>query len=163
MNDEEFNRLEQLIGTFKDEVKGELRNFKEGMTADFNNFKEETKGDFRSFKGEVNAESRSFREEIKGDLCKFKEDIKAEFRHQLGIQSEHFQHKLDIVVEGHEVFRKEIRDVREELCEKIKFVDFKLETMNKSLSEKIDAVAVDLKAHRSDTEVHRKVYKVKED
>jgi len=93
----------------------------------------------------------------------FKEDVKTEFRHQIGIQSEQFQHKLDIVVEGHEILRKEIRDTREELCEKIKLVDFKLETMNETLNEKIDAVAADLSAHRADTEVHKKVYKVNED
>jgi archaellum component FlaC len=114
-------------------------------------------------------------------VVNFKEDVKAEFRHQIGIQSEHFQHKLDIVIEGHEVLRKEIRDTREELCEKIKFVDFKVEVLNQKidgvhddlsqkidgvrddLSRKIDAVAADLKAHRTDTEVHKKVYKVKED
>ena len=103
-------------------------------------------------------------------VVNFKEDVKAEFRHQIGIQSEHFQHKLDIVIEGHEVLRKEIRDTREELCEKIKFVDFKVEVLNQKidgvgddLSRKIDAVAADLKAHRADTEVHKKVYKVKED
>jgi len=96
-------------------------------------------------------------------VINFKEEVKAEFRHQIGIQSEHVQHKLDIVVEGHEVLRKEIRDTREELCEKIKLVDFKLETMNETLNEKIDAVAADLSAHRADTEVHKKVYKVKED
>jgi hypothetical protein len=89
----------------------------------------------------------------------FTEEVKTEFRHQIGIQSENFQHKLDIDVEGHEVLRKEIRDTRGELCEKIKLVDFKLEIMN----EKIDAVAADLKAHRADTEVHTKVCKVKED
>jgi len=89
----------------------------------------------------------------------FKEEVKAEFRHQIGIQSEHFQHKLDIVVEGHEVLRKEMRDTREELSEKIKFVDFKVEVLN----QKLDAVAADLSAHRVDTEVHKKVYKVKED
>jgi hypothetical protein len=88
----------------------------------------------------------------------FKEDVKAEFRHQIGIQSEHFQHKLDIVVEGHEVLRKEIRDTREDLCEKIKFVDFKVESIN----QKLDAVAADLSAHRADTEAHRPVYRVKE-
>jgi vacuolar-type H+-ATPase subunit I/STV1 len=93
----------------------------------------------------------------------FKEEVKAEFRHQIGIQSENIQHKLDIVVEGHDVLRKEIRDTRSELLEKIAFVDFKLETLNETLNEKIDAVAADLKAHRADTEVHKKVYKVKED
>ena len=109
------------------------------------NFKEEVKAEFRH---QIGIQS---------------EDVKAEFRHQIGIQSEHVQHKLDIVVEGHEVLRKEIRDTREELCEKIKLVDFKLETMNETLNEKIDAVAADLSAHRADTEVHKKVYKVKED
>ncbi len=88
----------------------------------------------------------------------FKEEVKAEFRHQIGIQSEHFQHKLDIVIEGHEVLRKEIQDTREELSEKVQFVDFKVETLN----QKIDAVAADLKAHREDTEAHPKIYQVKE-
>ena len=109
------------------------------------NFKEEVKTEFRY---QIGIQS---------------EDVKAEFRHQIGIQSEHVQHKLDIVVEGHEVLRKDIRDTREELCEKIKLVDFKLETMNETMNEKIDAVAADLSAHRADTEVHKKVYKVKED
>jgi len=108
----------------------------------------------------MNGEDFERLEQIIGN---FKEEVKAEFRHQIGIQSEHFQHKLDIVVEGHEVLRKEIRDTREELSEKIKLVDFKLETMNVTLNEKIDAVAADLSAHRVDTEVHKKVYKVKED
>jgi archaellum component FlaC len=116
------------------------------------NFKEEVKAEFRH---QIGIQS---------------EDVKAEFRHQIGIQSEHFQHKLDIVVEGHEVLRKEIRDTREELCEKIKFVDFKVEVLNQKidgvrneLGQKIDAVAADISAHRADTEVHKKVYKVKED
>ena len=76
----------------------------------------------------MNGEDFERLEQIIGN---FKEEVKAEFRHQIGIQSEHVQHKLDIVVEGHEVLRKEIRDTREELCEKIKLVDFKLETMNR--------------------------------
>ena len=106
----------------------------------------------------------------------FKEEVKAEFRHQIVIQSEHFQHKLDIVIEGHEVLRKEIQDTREELSEKIQFVDFKVETLSqeirdtrkelqdtrKELSEKIQAVTSDLKAHRQDTEAHPKIYQVKE-
>jgi archaellum component FlaC len=113
-------------------------------------------------------------------IVSFKDEVKAEFRHQLGIQSENFQHKLDIVVEGHEVLRKEIRDTREELCEKIKFVDFKVEVLNQKIDDvhdelnqkidsvedrlgrKIDAVATDLSAHRRDTEAHPTVYKVKE-
>jgi len=81
----------------------------------------------------MNGEDFKRLEQIVGN---FKEEVKAEFRHQIGIQSEHVQHKLDIVVEGHEALRNEIRDTREELSEKIKFVDFKVEVLNK----KIDGV-----------------------
>jgi len=122
----------------------------------------------------------------------FKEEVKTEFRHQIGIQSENFQHKLDIVVEGHDVLRKEIRDTKEELREEIGLVSFKVEALNQKidgvkgelthkidtvkgelnqkidgvenrLTQKLDDVAADMKAHRADTEVHKKVYKVKEE
>ncbi len=60
---------------------------------------------------------------------------------------ESIEGKFDLVLEGHEVLRKEIRDVRQELCEKISFVDFKVETLNKKvdsvrdeLNQKIDGV-----------------------
>ncbi len=76
----------------------------------------------------------------------------------LEILLEDIHGKFDLVLEGHDVLRKEIRDTREELCEKINSVDFKVETLN----SKIDAVATDLTAHRRDTEAHPSVYKVKE-
>ena len=114
----------------------------------------------------------------------------------LEIILEDIRGKFDLVLEGHDGLRKEIQDTRQELCEKIKFVDFKLDTIHQSLdkkiddvedrlnqkidnvedrlnqkidsvednlSKKIDAVATDLKEHRADTEVHKKVYKVKEE
>lgn len=98
----------------------------------------------------------------------------------LEILLEDISGKFDLVLEGHEVLRKEIRDTREELSEKIKFVDFKVEVLNQKidgihdklnqkidtvrneLGQKIDAVATDLSAHRRDTEAHPSVYKVKE-
>ena len=87
----------------------------------------------------------------------------------LEILLEDIQGKFDLVLEGHDVLRKEIRDTREELCEKINSVDFKVETLNQkidgvrdTLGQKIDAVASDLTAHRRDTEAHPSVYKVKE-
>ena len=48
--------------------------------------------------------------------------------------------KFDLVLEGHDTLRKEIRGTREELCEKINLVDFKVETLN----QKIDGVRDDL-------------------
>ena len=81
----------------------------------------------------------------------FKDEIKEEFRHQLGIQSENFQHKLDLVVEGHQM-----------LSEKIDRVEERLDKRMDCLEHKLDAVAADLSAHRRDTEAHPPLYKVKE-
>jgi len=98
----------------------------------------------------------------------------------LEILLEDIHGKFNLVLEGHDVLRKEIRDTREELCEKINLVDFKVDTLNQkidgvrgdlnqkidgvrdTLGQKIDAVAADLAAHRRDTEAHPSVYKVKE-
>jgi archaellum component FlaC len=87
----------------------------------------------------------------------------------LEILLEDIREKFDLVLEGHDALRKDIRDTREELGEKINLVDFKVETLNQkidgvrdTLSQKIDAVASDLTAHRRDTEAHPSVYKVKE-
>jgi hypothetical protein len=76
----------------------------------------------------------------------------------LEILLEDIRGKFDLVLEGHDVLHKEIRDTREELCEKVNLVDFKVDVLDK----KIDAVAADLSAHRRDTEAHPSMYKVKE-
>ena len=87
----------------------------------------------------------------------------------LEILLEDIRGKFDLVLEGHDVLHKEIRDTREELCEKINLVDFKVGALNRkigdvetSLSQKIDGVAENLAAHRRDTEAHPTIYKVKE-
>ena len=84
-------------------------------------------------------------------LVLFKEEIKEEFRHQLGIQTENFHHKLDLVVEGHQMLSEKLDSMKTELEQKIGCIE-----------SKIDAVSADLAAHRLDSEVHTKVYKVKE-
>ena len=76
----------------------------------------------------------------------------------LEIILEDIRGKFDLVLEGHDVLRKEIKDTRVELCEKINLVDFKVEALN----QKLDAVATDITSHRRDTESHPSVYKVKE-
>jgi archaellum component FlaC len=98
----------------------------------------------------------------------------------LEILLEDIRGKFDLVLEGHDTLRQEIRDTREELGEKINLVDFKVETLNQkidgvrdsldrkiesvreSLEQKIDAVAADLSAHRADTESHRTGYRISE-
>ncbi len=95
--------------------------------------------------------------------------------------------KFDLVLEGHESIRGEIRDLAQKTEERFDLVDFKIDTLNQKidtvdekltrkiddvaddlkatdarLGGKIDAVASDLKAHRADTEAHHGVYQVKE-
>ena len=74
------------------------------------------------------------------------------FQRHIGIVSENFQHRLDIVAEGYRM-----------LSEKIDRSKAELETRIGCVERKLDIVAADLKAHREDTEVHKKVYKVEED
>lgn len=84
--------------------------------------------------------------------------IEAMFKHQIGVLSESFQHKLDLIVEGHEVLHREIREVGDESNAKHEQAAFLL----KALSSKVDGIAVDLSAHRKDTEAHGAVWRVKE-
>ena len=109
-------------------------------------------------------------------------------KEHLEILLEDIRGKFDLVLEGHEVLRDEIRETRTELKKDIELCNFKIDTLNKKidgvaadlkstdkrLSDKIDsveknlsqhlsAVAADLKAHRADTEAHHGgVYLVKE-
>ena len=118
-------------------------------------------------------------DQLRTMISTFKDEIKEEFRHQLGIQAEHFQHKLDLVVEGHLMLSEKLDRVKTELTQKIECVKYKLdavaakgdETASKldevsskldKVSSKLDAVAADLQAHRADTEAHHHVYRIKE-
>ena len=65
----------------------------------------------------------------------------------LEILLEDIRGKFDLVLEGHDTLRQEIRGTREELGEKINLVDFKVETLNQKidgveerLTQKIDGV-----------------------
>ncbi len=109
----------------------------------------------------------------------------------LGILIEEMNSKFELVLEGHQVLRNDIRRVEETLSKKIEensvrikintemitaldeklsnridAVDEKLsnriDKVGESLGARIDAVAADLKAHRADTEVHHGIYRVQE-
>ena len=93
---------------------------------------------------------------------------------------EDIKEKFDLVLEGHQSLRHDIKDLRQDMNEKFEIVDFKIEALNKKadnvhdkldakidsverkLSDKIDGVAADLAAHRADTESHPKGHKVSE-
>jgi hypothetical protein len=113
-------------------------------------------------------------------MVDFKDEIKTEFRHQLGIQSEAFQCKLDLVVEGHQMLVEKLDLLaggHQTLVEKLDHVDERLDHIDERLDHaeerldgridrvdrKLDAIFTDLAAHRRDTEAHPPLYKVKED
>jgi hypothetical protein len=77
--------------------------------------------------------------------------------------------KFELVLEGQESLRKEMNGMREDLTEKVEHNTFLIKTLNQKidtthceLKEEIRSVAIDLSAHRSDTEAHSD-YQVRED
>jgi hypothetical protein len=86
---------------------------------------------------------------------------------------ENINSKFDLILDGHEELRGEIRELGRKTDERFDLVDFKIDTLNKKidgvdarlsqkiddvdakLSQKIDDVTAELQAHRADTEVHR--------
>jgi CII-binding regulator of phage lambda lysogenization HflD len=82
-------------------------------------------------------------------------------KHQRGILVEDFNHKLDLVVEGHQILIEKIDATRTELKQDIKNLDQRLMMTEARLDKKIDAIAKDLSDHRADTECHAE-YKVSE-
>ena len=82
---------------------------------------------------------------IDSKLERHKEEILKEFEHQTTIQTEQFHKAVAIVVEGHQM-----------LAEKIDRIELRLE-------RKIDSMAEQLDAHRSDTKAHSGTYRVMEE
>lgn len=98
----------------------------------------------------------------------------------LEILLEDIRSKFELVLEGHDSLSRKIDGRFDELNERVEHHSFLIGTLNKKidgvdnslgakiddveyrLGAKIDAVAVDLAAHRADTEAHGPVYRVKE-
>jgi len=91
-------------------------------------------------------------------LSTFKEEIVHEFRHQMSIQREDFQHKLDLVVEGHQMLAETLERTRVELKDDIQGIGRSVAV----IEVKTGSLSTDLAAHRADTEAHHGVYRVKE-
>jgi hypothetical protein len=68
------------------------------------------------------------------------------------IMSTDFQKKLDLVVEGQQLLAEKLEETRSELKAEIVKVD-----------QRVTVMAADLSSHRSDTEAHRKGWRVRED
>jgi hypothetical protein len=107
------------------------------------------------------------------------EKIESMITRHVGTFSDSIQHKLDLVVEGHQMLSEKIDRVEERLDGRIDCVIRKLDAVaaqgnatavkldtvaaqGNAIAAKLDAIAADLQAHRRDTEAHPTLYKVKE-
>ena len=84
---------------------------------------------------------------VKAEIAGFTEEIKKDFRLQAGILSEDFQHKLQLVGEGHQMLSEKMDRMQGEIHE---------------INNKVTGVAADFSAHRADTESHKRGYMIKE-
>lgn len=122
----------------------------------------EARQDRRSerFEGALDARQNQRFERFLGELTAnldarfetFRGEINGDFAHQMSIQREDFQHKLDLVVEGQQMLAEKLDATRDELKADIAQVD-----------HRVTLVAADLAAHRRDTEAHRRGWRVRED
>ena len=108
-------------------------------------------------------------EVLEGRKIQTAEGSAAVEKDHLEILLEDIRGKFDLVLEGHEVLRRQIQTSREESKERDDHLLFLIQTLNtkidgvdERLGRKIDEVASDLSAHRRDTESHRGAYRVKE-
>lgn len=108
-------------------------------------------------------------------------------KEHLEVILESIDSKFSLVLEGHETLNQKIDNLAKRTDERFDLVDFKIDTLNDkidavdkklteridasdekltkridSLTDKMDVVSVDLKAHRADTEAHHGVYRMKE-
>lgn len=107
------------------------------------------------------------------DFRRIEQMMASQLARQIGVVEENLQHKLDLVVEGQQMLTErmdrmgtELRGDVQMLDERLTRVEVRLTRVEGRLTQvetKIDGVAGDLAAHRTDTEVHRRGYRVREE
>ena len=93
------------------------------------------------------------------------ERIEGMIARHVGTFGDSIQHKIDLVVEGHQMLSEKIDGVETRLNRRMDCLEHKLDVVAAKgdvTAKKLDALAADLKAHRADTEAHHTVYQVKE-
>ena len=172
MEEKDFQRIEQMVGKVVKAEVGKAVKAEVGKAVKAEVGKAVKAEVGKAVKAEVGkavkAEVRSVKEDIKtvqvqlggvkedietvqAQLGSFKDEIKEDFRLQVGILSEDFQHKLQLVAEGHQMLSEKMDRMRGETDNSMQSID-----------KKIDVVAADVAAHRADTEGHKRGYMVKE-
>ncbi len=126
--------------------------------------------DFERLEKIMEQRDRKLREEIGGDMDRkvgvlreeiggmdrrigtLRQELNEDFKHHVGILTEDFNHKLQIVAEGHQMLAEKIDRVKTDIEHKIDVVE-----------KKVDLAAADITLHRTDTEGHKKGYLVREE
>lgn len=92
-------------------------------------------------------------------------DMELLLKRYVGILSEDFQNKLDIIIEGKQFIAEKLDRTTADLKSDINRIDQRLlalEIRFGSQEVKLDSLATDLSEHRADTEALHGLYRVKE-
>jgi cell division protein ZapA (FtsZ GTPase activity inhibitor) len=81
-----------------------------------------------------------------------------EFQRHLTVVADSFDHKIALLADGHRSLTEEVKEIRET----VERLDAKVDKVELRLTDKLNKIAEDLAAHRSDTEAHHGIYVVKE-
>jgi predicted nuclease with TOPRIM domain len=90
------------------------------------------------------------------------EQVQKDFSHQVVMQAELTQNKLDLIVEGQQALAERM-DRFDGRMDGIEHRLERVEVRVAAVEKKVDGVSADLSAHRRDTEAHRKGYSVREE
>jgi hypothetical protein len=85
-------------------------------------------------------------EELKEDIKQIAEENRKEFQRYIGIVSEDFQHKLNLVIDAQLDIKRDVAGLKEDVGE---------------LKTKTDNIYLELTAHRDNTELHAQKIKRK--
>lgn len=71
--------------------------------------------------------------------------------HRMNVLLDHFDHKIDLVVEGQQMLTERLDRMELAITNEIRKVD-----------QRVNVLVADLAVHRTDTEAHHGIYRVKE-
>ena len=98
----------------------------------------------RELKEEFSQENQRYWEKNEKQNLKLKEEFSQEAQRYIGVIAEDFQHKLDVVVEGHQVLSKKIDDLRYELKSEIRGVAEVVKLSHRELTKKDNALELEV-------------------
>lgn len=127
-----------------DDIKKYMKELKEEFSNEAQRYWEKNEKQNLKLKEELSQKAQRYWEENAKQNLKLKEEFSQETQRYIGVLSEDFQHKLDVVVEGHQVLNKKIDDLRDEVRSDIKEVKEMLKLTYRELDNKDHAIEVEV-------------------